>query len=204
MNVIVITPPKCIPKETLVIKSLFDSGLQTLHLRKPGLKPDGFKRILDDIPQKYHSKIMLHSCHEVSKEYAVKGLHYPSAIRPPTPINHLEDSLLQQSTSFHTLEEVLREGGWGEGLSYAFLSPIFNSISKQGYLAAAFEEMQLEQAVRKSSVPVIALGGVSVDKIPFLHRMGFSGIATIGTIWESVDPVASFEALQSECCKLAV
>jgi thiamine-phosphate pyrophosphorylase len=66
-----------------------------------------------------------------------------------------------------------------------------------GYLSATFEEAALEQAIRKSTIPIIALGGVSADKIPHLHRLGFAGVATIGTVWESADPIASFEALQS-------
>jgi thiamine-phosphate pyrophosphorylase len=75
MQIIVITPPQCSHKETTVITSLFRSGLQTLHLRKPGLQPDGFRRILNDIPQDYHGRIMIHSCHELLREYSLKVLY---------------------------------------------------------------------------------------------------------------------------------
>lgn len=71
---------------------------------------------------------------------------------------------------------------------YQFLSPIFDSISKQGYLAA-FDigsdegKTKLRDAISKATVPVYALGGVTVDKIPMLESLGFSGAAFLGEVW---------------------
>ena len=61
------------------------------------------------------------------------------------------------SRSLHSLAELRSSSG----LEYAFLSPIFDSISKQGY-KAAFEEEKLRQALADNSVPVIALGGLDL------------------------------------------
>lgn len=71
---------------------------------------------------------------------------------------------------------------------YQFLSPIFDSISKQGYHAAFDIESdkgktQLRDAISKAAVPVYALGGVTADKIPFLQSLGFSGAAFLGEVW---------------------
>ena len=46
-------------------------------------------------------------------------------------------------------------GGWGPGLDYAFLSPVFDSISKEGYKSAGFEKDRLAAAIKKSGVSVI-------------------------------------------------
>ena len=52
------------------------------------------------------------------------------------------------------MQEVRREGA---GYDYVFLSPIFDSVSKQGY-QAAFEPAEL-RALLPAPCPVIALGG---------------------------------------------
>ena len=60
------------------------------------------------------------------------------------------------STSFHELGQL--RGDWGAALDYAFLSPVFDSISKEGY-GAAFEETALTAALSSTTMPIVALGG---------------------------------------------
>ena len=57
------------------------------------------------------------------------------------------------------LDELEVPKGWGPGLDYAFLSPVFDSISKEGYKSAGFEKDRLATAIKGSGVSVIALGG---------------------------------------------
>ena len=59
------------------------------------------------------------------------------------------------STAFHELSQLQSEYG---ALDYAFLSPIFDSISKKGY-EAAFDHETLAHRVPRSSIPLVALGG---------------------------------------------
>lgn len=80
----------------------------------------------------------------------------------------------------HTFEEVLR---YKEECDYLFLSPIFDSISKRGYKSRFSDEV-----LRRASVEglidskVIALGGVTLDKIPYLRSLNFGGVAMMGAI----------------------
>ena len=65
-----------------------------------------------------------------------------------------------------------------------FLSPIFDSISKQGY-AAAFTKEELADASRRGVIDerVIALGGVTPKHLGELARIGFGGGAFLGHVW---------------------
>ena len=60
-----------------------------------------------------------------------------------------------------------------------FLSPVFDSISKQGY-ASHFSEEQLRGHV---DARVMALGGVTAGKIPWLADVGFGGCAFLGYLF---------------------
>ena len=97
--------------------------------------------------------------------------------------------------SLHSLQE-LQLGL--SGMDYVFLSPIFDSISKQGY-SAAFEAEALAVALQTAKCPVIALGGISPQNIPIAASLGFSGVAALGSIWQGPDPVAEFRNLLKSC-----
>ena len=64
-----------------------------------------------------------------------------------------------------------------------FLSPIFDSVSKQGY-ASAFTDNALKQASRDGIIDnkVVALGGVTPDKINYLRQLNFGGAAMLGCV----------------------
>lgn len=59
------------------------------------------------------------------------------------------------STAFHDLKQLQHD--WGQ-LDYAFLSPIFDSISKEGY-TASFDMPELQSSVASCTFPLYALGG---------------------------------------------
>ena len=88
------------------------------------------------------------------------------------------------SKSCHSLEEVKE---WKEKCDYVSLSPIFDSISKQGY-HAAFSSTEIEEASRQGIIDkkVLALGGVTFNKIDDVLRMGFGGGMILGDAWKNV------------------
>ena len=83
----------------------------------------------------------------------MQGIHYPEYSRPAAlPPRSAQQTL---STALHQLTQLQLE--WG-GLDYLFISPVFDSISKESH-TAAFEPKALAHAVKGCDVPVIALGG---------------------------------------------
>jgi thiamine-phosphate pyrophosphorylase len=83
------------------------------------------------------------------------------------------------------------------------LGPVFRSISKIGYGpsgAIALDELyQLlrKRTLRERSTEVIALGGLTEKTAPRCRNFGFDGVASLGTIWQSRDPVRAFLEMQS-------
>ena len=84
-------------------------------------------------------------------------------------------------------------------------SPIYDSISKEGYLQhAAFSDRgTLADGISASRHPVLALGGVTPDKFSELAEWGFSGAALLGAVWQADDPVAAFQAAQEKAERVA-
>ena len=102
---------------------------------------------------------------------------------------------LQVSTSLHKLSG-LYKNRYGKRMNYVFLSPVFGSISKRGH-EAGFDESQLRAAILKTRHSVIALGGMDETKVQMVNSLGFTGMAFLGAIWSSRDPLGVFRKIKS-------
>lgn len=177
MEWIVITSPGFIQGEADFIDRLFGHGLDRLHLRKPGADIGECRRLLDGISREWLPQIVVHDNFGLCREYGLGGVHL-NGRNPMAPPNH-EGSV---SRSCHSMEEISRYKG---ECDYLTLSPIFNSISKQGYMAA-FGPGQLAAARDSGLIDrrVIALGGVTLENIPRVKELGFGGVAILGDVWQ--------------------
>ncbi len=177
MEWIVITSPEFLQGEADFIDRLFGHGLDRLHLRKPGAEIGECRRLLDGISREWLPRIVVHDNFGLCREYGLGGVHL-NGRNPMAPPNH-EGSV---SRSCHSLEEISRYKG---ECDYLTLSPIFNSISKQGYMAA-FGPGQLAAARDSGLIDrrVIALGGVTLENIPRVKELGFGGVAILGDVWQ--------------------
>lgn len=177
MEWIVITSPGFLQGEADFIDKLFNHGLDRLHLRKPGADIGECRRLLDGISREWLPQIVVHDNFGLCREYGLGGVHL-NGRNPMAPPNH-EGSV---SRSCHSLEEISRYKG---ECDYLTLSPIFNSISKQGYMAA-FGPGQLAAARDSGLIDrrVMALGGVTLENIPRVKELGFGGVAILGDVWQ--------------------
>lgn len=102
---------------------------------------------------------------------------------------------------FHSLQELEQ---YKEKYEYAFLSPIFDSISKSGYKSKFdLKELKNSLILRREigSGAVIALGGIDEDKIETCRELGFKGVAVLGAIWQNSHPLEKFKRLKFLCQK---
>lgn len=173
MKIIAITLPKVVDDDARIIAHWIDMGIDTIHLRKPDSEIDECRGLLTRLTAEQRSKIIIHDYPELYFEFSLKGIHVNKNV------NVLPDGYRGfRSRSCHSLEEVVRYKG---DYDYLFLSPIFDSISKSGY-HSKFSHEVLQQAADDGIIDsrVIALGGVTIDKIPYLRALNFGGAAMLG------------------------
>jgi thiamine monophosphate synthase len=167
---IVLTSPRDVPGEVELLKELLESGLERLHLRKPGGSP---AELLEGLAPRWGSRLVVHGSSELAARYGVERVHRVN------------------STSVHSWEEFR---ALPPGLDYAFISPVFDSISKPGYRAAAD---LLEIPPGPLPCRPVGLGGVSADTIGLMLTRGWTGAAVLGWIWEKPrEAVSRFEQLK--------
>lgn len=176
MRIIAITSPKVMDEDVYLIKGLLAKGIDTIHLRKPESDIHACRKILEALTPEQRARIIIHDYPELYEEFSLKGIHVNKNV-PSLP----HDYKGYRTRSCHSLEEVQR---YKEEYDYVFLSPIFDSISKVGYRSGFTKEELLEaSAMGIIDGKVIALGGVTFDKIPYLKKLNFGGAAMIGGIY---------------------
>lgn len=180
MKLIVVTPPTFFVEEDQIITALFEEGLDILHLRKPETQALYSERLLTLIPEKYHRRIVTHDHFYLKEEFKLHGIHLNSR-NPSEPLNyngHL-------SCSCHSLDEVKVKKHL---YNYVFFSPVFDSISKEGYHAICTHEEMLQ--AKKDKIidsKVVALGGINEQNILKVKEYGFGAAAVLGDLWNRFD-----------------
>ena len=176
MKTIVITRPAFFDGETDLVNSLFLEGMERLHLRKPGASEE---------------ELALHDCFPLAKKFALGGVHLNS--RNPEAPQGIHGMTV--SRSCHSIREVIQHKS---ECDYLFLSPIYDSISKEGY-GSAFSRIELKRAAEEEIIDnqVFALGGVSLEHIPEIRSLGFGGAAVLGALWQAESPAEYLKALEN-------
>lgn len=182
-RLIAITLPGYREYESREIVTLLDSGFERVHIRKPEWSNSEVLGLLNEIPREYHERLTLHQTPEIFG--SLKGPERPGfQLNGRHPVAPEEAGLL--SVSCHSLEEATKASE-NPNIGYQTLSPIFDSISKNGY-RSRFRIEDMKDIPRRT----IALGGITPYKIPSLIKAGFDGAAFLGFIWDRIDRDGDF------------
>jgi len=207
MKLIVISAPFPVPDEVNIVNRLFETGLQYYHIRSPFVDSDTQRNFIQQVCEEYRCRIVIHQHYEMAETQPIGGIHFKEnnvkLLMQGDPaylywVNHkLAHPDFHLSASFHDLDVILRAK---EPYDYVFISPVFESISKEGY-TASFNLSSLQRTAYLTKQKIIVMGGVEPDKMPIVHQLGVDGVAVLGYIWKSPDPVAAFLALNELCQK---
>ena len=182
--------PTKVDDEVALINELMTSGKYDLfHLRKPNWNSDEVINLLSELSEDVRRKTVIHKHNDLVGKFELKGVHLK--------MNELTTNNCQLSTSCHSYEEVdnleknfchpeFIEGKEIRAIDYCFLSPIYDSISKQGY-EAKFDKKELRVFLKKErKIKVIALGGITEGNYSEVLQLGFDGAAFLGSVWDSL------------------
>ncbi len=189
MKTIVITSPLPVKDEATICNLLFDRGLELLHLRKPGSNREAYEEFIRQIRCGYRQRIVIHDHYSLAEKYHLRGIHLKSG----QGIHHSDYPGCRISISCHSVEEIRHLPFRPE---YCFLSPVFDSLSKPGYRGCFANGLDLSGI----PFPVIALGGITPEKIALCREAGFQGVAVLGYLWEEPQEILSrFTLLKTPC-----
>lgn len=189
---IVITSPDIITNEIAIINRLFQEGMNLLHIRKPKMSKSELAQFISNIDKAYHPKLVIHQYHELAEDFDICRFHITKKSRVGfyKSTKKLKDKPgVVFSTSTHTIEEF---NGLSAVFQYAFLSPVYESISKQGYKSGHDILASVQQRVNFTT-QLVALGGITHKNCIVTIKSGFDDIALLGSIWNTEYPLEEFK-----------
>lgn len=187
---IIISNPTAIANEIKTIHALFECGLELFHVRKPDFSAEEIKTFVTAIGLEYRNKLVLHSHHHLAEKLEMNRIHYTEKERHN--FINITDSDRIISTATHSIEDF---NHLENCFDYAFLSPVYNSISKENYNP----KIDLLNAIKNRTnfdTKLVALGGIEAQNIKKTLDAGFDDVALLGNIWNSKQPIKNFELCQ--------
>ena len=79
MKLVIMTKSTFFVEEDKILATLFDEGMENLHLYKPGSSPLYSERLLTLLPEDYYTKITVHDHFYLKDEYDLGGIHIDSS-----------------------------------------------------------------------------------------------------------------------------
>lgn len=180
MKLIVMTKSTFFVEEDKIISSLFDEGLDNLHLYKPGSEPIYSERLLTLLSPEYYRKITVHDHFYLKEEYSLHGIHIDDTITE-APAGY-KGKLSRTCRSLDELKDTKKRS------DYVFLQNIFDSQTNPND-RQSFSLEELKTAAKKGLIDkkVYALGGLNADNIRTVKDLGFGGVVICGDLWNRFD-----------------
>ena len=174
------TRPTFFVEEDKIISAMFDEGLDSLHLCKPGASPIYSERLLTLLHEECYGKITVHGHFYLKDEYRLRGIHIDDS-STQAPAGY-KGHLSRTCRNLDELKEIKKKS------DYVFLRNVFDCITDSAE-KASFAMPQLNEASRRGLIDkkVYALGGIDIDHIRAAKELGFGGVVVCGDLWGRFD-----------------
>jgi len=161
MKLIIMTKSTFFVEEDKILTTLFEAGMENLHLYKPWAEPIYSERLLTLLSE---------------EEFRLKGIH----------LNNCQTAVPQGyrgsvSRTCHSIDE-LKEAK--KSSNYVFLKTLFDSQSNPADKSTLTMDMLHEASKHKLiDKKVYAMGGMNLDNICIAKDLGFGGVVICGDLW---------------------
>lgn len=164
------------------IQAAADAGVPAIQLRERDLPTRALLALAEEIRSVTTPRgvpLLINDRIDLAEALDLDGVHLRASSVPVSVARRMVGSRRILGVSTHSIEEVRRASG--EGADYVIVGPVYDTPSKRQY-GAPLGLDRLADAVRASSVPVFAIGGITRERVKEVRRAGAFGVALIGGI----------------------
>lgn len=183
------------PGETLaeVVETLLKAGVTCVQLREKGAE-DAFilqeAQELKALCHRYGVPFLVNDRPDLAQAVGADGVHVGQEDTGLTEARNLLGPNALLGGSAHTVEEAL--AAQAAGADYLGCGAVFGSGTKHNVTQMPLETLTaICQAV---DIPVVAIGGVSLDNLPLLADTGIAGVAVISGLFAADDKTEAAQA----------
>ncbi|QQK81371.1 thiamine phosphate synthase [Salicibibacter cibi] len=161
-------------------------NIDIVHIRDKEASLQRLKQQIDQLCKigLRRERIVLNEHAEAAAAWDLGGVHLPSNSSLTAKDVKNKAPNLQVGASVHNLEEAKARAE--EGVDYLYYGHIYPSASKPDVPPRGTAALQ--SVVQSVRIPVLAIGGITRDRLGEISRTGASGIALISGFWEAEKP----------------
>jgi len=170
-------------------RAFLDGGATLIQLRAKQLASGSFLDLCDAVvvlAKPYGAQVVVNDRVDLARLSRAHGVHLGQDDVPPLEARRQLGSAAIIGYSTHTLDQI--DQAPLQALSYMAIGPVFATGSKDtGYEAVGLDMVRAASA-RSSGRPVVAIGGITLDRAPAVIAAGASAVAVIGDLLATSDP----------------
>jgi thiamine-phosphate pyrophosphorylase len=176
-------------------RAFMDGGAQCVQIRAKDLPSNRFLELCDTIvgvADRYHTVVIVNDRPDLALMATATGVHVGQEDLPPAQVRSLLGPSAVIGYSTHTDAQIDRASV--EPVSYVAIGPVFGTRTKDtGYNAVGLAQVT-EAARRSKGLPVVAIGGITLETAASVWEAGASSVAVISDLLEGGDPAARVRA----------
>jgi thiamine-phosphate pyrophosphorylase len=172
-------------------KAYLDGGAPLLQVRAKQLPSGALLALCDTVVKRaesYKAAVIVNDRVDLAALSGAAGVHVGQEDVPPAAARRILGAGAVIGYSTHTTTQI--EAAAREPISYLAIGPVFGTRTKDtGYDAVGLE--RVAEAVRLSGgIPVVAIGGITLETAPAVLAAGATWVAVISDLLGGGDPAA--------------
>jgi thiamine-phosphate pyrophosphorylase len=179
----------------LILQQILTVGTPAIQLRERDLSAKellAFARDMKTIITPPDSQLVVNDRIDVALSLEGVGVHLRSNSLPVTVARRLLGPKRLLGVSAHSMDEAVQAEA--NGADYVVLGPVYSTPSKHSF-GPPLGLSTLTAVCRAVRVPIIGIGGVTIDRARDVRRAGAFGVAVITAILGAEDVKAATRAL---------
>jgi thiamine-phosphate pyrophosphorylase len=177
---------------------MLDGGARFIQLRAKELPSGRFLGLCDRVVYlalHYGAIVVVNDRADLARLSGASGVHVGQDDLAPTAARRLLGAEAMIGYSTHTSSQI--DQAIEQPVTYIAVGPVYGTNTKATGYEAVGLALVTEAARRAASLPVVAIGGITLDTAPQVIAAGAASVAVIGDLLATGDPssrVASYLA----------
>ena len=183
-----VTDRTWIGRQTLIrqIEDALEGGATLVQLREKQLDEESFTKEAIQVKklcEKYNVPLIINDNVDVALKSGADGVHVGTDDRPVAEIREKAGKNFIIGATAKTVEQAKKAEA--SGADYLGVGAVFESPTKKN--AIRITTQQLKEICGSVSIPVVAIGGITLSNVGELAGGGMDGIAVVSEIFSSDD-----------------
>lgn len=182
------------------IRLALDGGCKWVQLRMKDASEEEFLRNAHQarkLCDQYQATFIIDDHVELVRECDADGVHLGKNDMPIAEARRLlGDDFIIGGTA-NTFDDVLSH--YRSSANYIGCGPFRFTTTKKGLSPIlgleGYQDIVAKMKSQSIDIPIVAIGGITIDDIPYIMQTGVNGIALSGTVLNATDPVQEMKRI---------